>query len=204
MEARSHAIITGLFTILLGIALAATFVWFRGDAHKYTEFIVVSKLAVNGLYPQATVRFRGVYVGEDEDSLYAQEQANSLIDLGADVLLDVGDEAPIGALTMAKERGKWGIGSGLDQYQALPGERTILLTSAVKRPDTAVYAFLEQMRQGDLSGTSVEVGTLENGGVGLAPYHDTDRQIPDWLKQEVAEIEEAIQEGKLDTGLQLP
>jgi basic membrane protein A and related proteins len=151
-----------------------------------------------------TVRFRGVYVGEDEDSLYAQEQANSLIDLGADVLLDVGDEAPIGALTMAKERGKWGIGSGLDQYQALPGERTILLTSAVKRPDTAVYAFLEQMRQGDLSGTSVEVGTLENGGVGLAPYHDTDRQIPDWLKQEVAEIEEAIQEGRLDTGLQLP
>jgi phospholipid/cholesterol/gamma-HCH transport system substrate-binding protein len=80
MEARSHAIITGLFTILLGIALAATFVWFRGDAHKYTEFIVVSKLAVNGLYPQATVRFRGVEVGKVENiSLDTRDARNILI-----------------------------------------------------------------------------------------------------------------------------
>ena len=31
MESRSYALLTGLFTILLGMALAATFVWFRGD-----------------------------------------------------------------------------------------------------------------------------------------------------------------------------
>jgi hypothetical protein len=31
MESRAYALLTGLFTILLGIALAATFIWFRAD-----------------------------------------------------------------------------------------------------------------------------------------------------------------------------
>jgi basic membrane protein A len=151
-----------------------------------------------------TVRFRGVYVDEGQDGLYAQEQANSLIDLGADVLLDVGDQAPVGALTMAGERGKWGIGSDLDRYQALPDERDILLTSAVKRLDNAVYSFLEQMVQGGVAAGSVEAATLANGGVGLAPYHDAEGEIPAWIKEGVAEIEAAIQEGTLGTGLQIP
>jgi basic membrane protein A len=151
-----------------------------------------------------TVRFRGVYIGEAEGILNAQEQANSLIDLGADVLLEVSDQAPLGALTRAKERGKWGIGSDLDRYETLTEGRDILLTSAVKHLDNAVYSFLELMTQGGVSGGLVEMGTLENGGVGLAPYHDTDRQIPDSIKQEVAEIQEAIRKGSLSTGLQVP
>ena len=64
MESRSYALLTGLFTILLGIALAGTFVWFRGDTRQYNDYVVISTLAVNGLYPQAAVRYRGVEVGK--------------------------------------------------------------------------------------------------------------------------------------------
>ena len=64
MESRSYALLTGLFTILLGIALAGIFVWFRGDNREYTEYVVVSTFAVNGLFPQASVRYRGVEVGK--------------------------------------------------------------------------------------------------------------------------------------------
>jgi basic membrane protein A len=152
----------------------------------------------------AAVGFRGVYVDEGEDSLYAREQANSLIDLGADVLLDVGNAEPVGALTMAHERGKRGIGSDLDRYRPQSEGRSSVLTSAVKHTDTAIFSFLEQMVQQSATDGSAAVGTLENGGVGLASYHDAESQIPDWLKQEVAAIEEAIREGSLDTGLQLP
>ena len=67
MESRSYALLTGLFTILLGIALAATFVWFRGDTKSYSNYLVVSKFPVSGLNRQATVRFRGVEVGKVED-----------------------------------------------------------------------------------------------------------------------------------------
>ena len=67
MESRSYALFTGLFTILLGIALAMSFIWFRGDSKSYSNYVVVSKFPVNGLNRQAAVRFRGVEVGRVED-----------------------------------------------------------------------------------------------------------------------------------------
>jgi len=67
MESRSFALLTGLFTILLGIALAATFVWFRGDTRTYNSYLVISKFPVTGLNRQAAVRFRGVEIGRVDD-----------------------------------------------------------------------------------------------------------------------------------------
>jgi phospholipid/cholesterol/gamma-HCH transport system substrate-binding protein len=67
MESRSYALLTGLFTILLGISLAATFIWFRGDTKSYSRYLVVSTFPVNGLNRQAAVRFRGVEIGKVED-----------------------------------------------------------------------------------------------------------------------------------------
>jgi phospholipid/cholesterol/gamma-HCH transport system substrate-binding protein len=67
MESRSYALFTGLFTILLGIALAVSFAWFRGDSKSYSNYLVVSKFPVNGLNRQAAVRFRGVEVGKVDD-----------------------------------------------------------------------------------------------------------------------------------------
>lgn len=67
MESRSYALLTGLFTILLGIALAATYVWFRGDSKSFSNYLVVSTFPVNGLNRQAAVRFRGVEIGKVDD-----------------------------------------------------------------------------------------------------------------------------------------
>jgi phospholipid/cholesterol/gamma-HCH transport system substrate-binding protein len=80
MESRSYALLTGLFTILLGIALAATFIWFRGDTRNYSDYLVVSTFPVNGLNRQATVRFRGVEIGKVEDiSIDPRDSKNILI-----------------------------------------------------------------------------------------------------------------------------
>ena len=53
---------------------------------------------------------------------------------------------------------------------------------------------------GEFPGGSVYVGTLENGGVGLAPYHDFEEEVPAELKAEVEAIQEAIAAGELSTG----
>ena len=80
MESRSYALLTGLFTILLGMAFAATFVWFRGDTKTYSDYLVVSKFPVNGLNRQAAVRFRGVEIGKVDDiSVDSQDSKNILI-----------------------------------------------------------------------------------------------------------------------------
>ena len=85
MESRSYALLTGLFTILLGMALAATFVWFRGDTKSYRDYLVVSKFPVNGLNRQAAVRFRGVEIGKVDDiSVDSQDSKNILIRVALD------------------------------------------------------------------------------------------------------------------------
>ena len=79
MESRSYALLTGLFTILLGIALAAAFIWFRGDTRLHNDYVVVSKFTVNGLYPQATVRYRGVEVGKVEEVALDEKDPRSIL-----------------------------------------------------------------------------------------------------------------------------
>jgi phospholipid/cholesterol/gamma-HCH transport system substrate-binding protein len=64
MEERAHAIIAGLFTILLIIAVIAAYWWLSGTGSERNDYYVVSDQPVTGLNAQATVKFRGVSVGQ--------------------------------------------------------------------------------------------------------------------------------------------
>jgi basic membrane protein A len=146
------------------------------------------------------VKFSGVYVGDFEAGDQGKIVGNSLIDEGADVIFGVGGKTGNGGLAAAKERGKWGIGVDVDQYYTLPNEKDILITGTMKRLDNAVFGVTEAVLNDEFPGGGVYVGTLENGGVGLAPYHDFEDQIPDELKKEVEAIIEGIKAGEIDTG----
>lgn len=67
MENRSHALIAGLFVILLSAAMAITAIWLSGETADHAHYILMSEGSVSGLNPQAAVRFRGVKVGKVED-----------------------------------------------------------------------------------------------------------------------------------------
>jgi basic membrane protein A and related proteins len=146
------------------------------------------------------VGFSGVYVGDFEAADQGKIVGNSLIDEGADVIFGIGGKTGNGGLSAAKERGKWGVGVDVDQYNTLPNEKDILLTSTIKRLDNAVFGVVEALQNDEFPGGGTYVGTLDNGGVGLAPYHDFEDQIPDELKQEVDAIIEGIIAGEIDTG----
>jgi phospholipid/cholesterol/gamma-HCH transport system substrate-binding protein len=97
MESRSYALLTGLFTILLGVALAATFMWFRGDPKSYSSYLVVSTFPVNGLNRQATVRFRGVEIGKVEDISIDPQDSKSIL-----IQVVLNDSVPITSGTFAQ------------------------------------------------------------------------------------------------------
>ena len=64
MESRAHAIVAGLFTVLLGIGIVLAALWFSRENYDHVTYVLESKYSVSGLNPQAPVRLRGVQIGK--------------------------------------------------------------------------------------------------------------------------------------------
>ena len=166
------------------------------------QFIVAYEAGVkyyNEKYGK-NVQFLGVYVGDFEAPDQGKVQGNSLIDEGVDVILGCGGKTGNGGLAAAKERGKLGIGVDVDQYYTLPNEKDILVTSTMKRLDKAVFGVIKTAAEGNFGGGTNYVATMENEGVGLAPFHDMEAQVPDNIKADVEQIQADIIAGKIWTG----
>ena len=67
MENRAHALAAGLFTLVLGVALAAVGMWFSKDEVKLIPYALATTSPVTGLKVEAPVRYRGVDVGKVDD-----------------------------------------------------------------------------------------------------------------------------------------
>jgi phospholipid/cholesterol/gamma-HCH transport system substrate-binding protein len=67
MENRAHALVAGLFMILLGIASVAAFWWLGHPRQAVNRYILETGGNVTGLNMQAPVRYRGIRAGRVED-----------------------------------------------------------------------------------------------------------------------------------------
>lgn len=97
MENRSHALMAGVFTLLLGLAAVAAIFWFgdtREDSNTYT---VVTHRNVTGLSLQAQVRYRGIGVGKVESILLDPADARTTL-----IRINVRNGIPITQGTTAK------------------------------------------------------------------------------------------------------
>jgi basic membrane protein A len=148
---------------------------------------------------------KGTYVGDFEAPDQGKAAGSSLLDEGVDIIFGVGGKTGNGGLVAVRERADTGanvagIGVDVDQYFTLPTEKGILLTSVEKRLDNAVFNTVEAAAEGNFGGGGVYVGTLENEGVGLAPYHDWADRVPQELQTEVDALGQGIIAGTIDTG----
>ena len=62
--------------------------------------------------------------------------------------------------------------------------------------DVTVLSVIESVKSGSYSG-GVTVGTLENGGVGIAPYHDLSSEVSSELASEVEALRKGIISGSI-------
>lgn len=171
---------------------------------KVFEIGFTNGLAYYNQQKGADVQISGTYVGDFEAPDQGKAAANSLLDEGVDVLFGAGGKTGNGALVAVRERSEQGkdvagIGVDVDQYYTLPQEAPILLTSIEKRLANAVFGVIEQTLNGNFQNCGVYVGTLENDGVGLAPFHDWEDRVPNELQSELEEIRQAIIAGEIDT-----
>lgn len=64
MENKSHALLAGIFVLILMVAAAAAAIWIGRKNITYESFELLSRLPVGGLSIQSQVRYQGMSVGQ--------------------------------------------------------------------------------------------------------------------------------------------
>ncbi len=64
----------------------------------------------------------------------------------------------------------------------------------MKNADVVVYNYQKSIAAGSVKG-GVSTGALQNGGVGVAPFHDWDSKIPADLKAQIQKASDGIKDG---------
>jgi len=150
-----------------------------------------------------TGSFTGGFVANPEASATAQ----SIIAQGVDVILPVGGPIYQSALAAIKDcqtnstlacygRDIALIGVDQDIFYSDPTTQDFALTSILKKIDIAVRDSVLASAQGGWDPTPY-VGTLANDGVGLAPFHNFEEQIPQDVRDKVEQLRQDIIAGNV-------
>jgi basic membrane protein A and related proteins len=139
----------------------------------------------------------GSFVGGDNpwgDPAKGEQLAKTLLDQGVDIVHPVAGATGNGSIKAMLNAGKWAIGVDTDQAISLSEYAKAILTSAEKVIDVAVLDTINKNAGGDKGGENF-IGTLENKGVRLSPFHDFDTQIDAGLKTEIDQLSADIASG---------
>jgi basic membrane protein A and related proteins len=155
----------------------------------------------------STEKQMGLFTRDFQSIPAGYRMASRLYRGGADVVFPVAGLSSYGAVYSAvtsSKRFRLVIGVDVDFYQVLintPGAKDVLLTSVLKRVDVAVKGAIARADRGEFKG-GLYVGTLENGGVGIAPFYGLAERVegsnPN-IETELEEITQAIINGCLPT-----
>jgi basic membrane protein A len=144
----------------------------------------------------------GLFTGNFDSLDDGKAFAKNLNDEGADIVMPVAGKVGQGSAALAAELGPDAlkiIGVDTDQYDTDPDHKGIFLTSVLKQVNATTKEAVTEAFKGSFKG-GVIVGTLESGGVGLAPFHDFDSAVPDDLKAELDTIKAGIIDGSIKVG----
>ena len=141
----------------------------------------------------------GSMIGNFSDTEAGRTTTEQFIASGADVILPVAGPVGAGSLNAASQNeGVSVIWVDSDGYLQASNEETknLILTSVIKQIGTAVYDTIAQAAD---EGFSAEpyVGTLENGGVNLAPLHDFEATVDPALVTKIDDLRKMIVSGEL-------
>jgi len=141
-------------------------------------------------------------VGAIGDSLQSSRSARQIVTdyfaVSCDVLFTVSHTINLWLASMAQDHELAVIGTDVDWFVIAPEWGGIWLTSVQKNLDQALFDTIAALTADELIMGEHYTGTLANGGVGLAPFHFWGDKIPDDLKVELEEINQALVVGKLE------
>ncbi|MDF3835267.1 MlaD family protein [Cupriavidus basilensis] len=167
MENKSHAFLAGVFTIGLAILVMFAIFWFSSDHAVRVPYDLITRSTVNGLGPQADVKYRGLDVGKVVSIRFDPAVPGQII-----VRISVNQDTPITSTTYATLgfQGVTGIGYvQLDDTTAqegggAPSPRLQTSAKSVARIAMRAGFFEELEKRGDSLLTQLEtiMGSLND------------------------------------------
>lgn len=110
------------------------------------------------------VEYIGDDVGAFNDPVKGQALSTKMYDDGAEIVYHASGASGAGLFNAAVEAGKLAIGVDSDQYlTASPEQQPLILTSMLKRVDTATYNAIQQVGDGSFAAGPVVFGMAEDG-----------------------------------------
>nr|WP_218849159.1 BMP family ABC transporter substrate-binding protein [Nocardioides perillae] len=140
----------------------------------------------------------GSFTGGFEANPAATETARQIINQDVDVILPVGGPIYQGALTAIADAGRDValIGTDADLFETDPNTQEVVLTSILKNMSDSTYQAVTASAEGEID-FAPYVGTLEDGGVDIAPLHNYEDQVSDTVMAELDEIRAGIIDGSI-------
>ncbi|MGP9539057.1 BMP family lipoprotein [Brachybacterium sp. AOP43-C2-M15] len=140
----------------------------------------------------------GSIVGTFEDQSKGKAVSDEFYNAGADIVMPVAGPVGAGTLASAKEGDDrkviWVDADGYETNSSDEDAQSVILTSVMKEMTVGVEDVIAGAASGEFDSTPY-VGTLENGGVGLAPFHDFEEDVPADLTEELDSLEQEIIDG---------
>ncbi len=130
------------------------------------------------------------YADSFVDPAKCRRVALSQLAKGAGIVFDVAGDCGRGTLAAAKSKGRWAIGVDFDRSSLGPH----ILTSAVKRYDTAVFELIRTVVDGDLRPGRDYPQTAGNGAFSLGRFSPV---VPQAIREQVRGVARDVAAGRI-------
>jgi len=141
----------------------------------------------------------GIFTGNFSNNEDGFNLGKNMTDQGADIIFPVAGKLGVGTAKVAAGfANTFIIGVDSDWYYSTPEYRNVFLTSVMKNMDITTFSVIEAAVLGNFRG-STYTGSLANGGVGLAPFHDLEKLVPSVLIAELEKVQALIISGEIRT-----
>ncbi|GAB3756178.1 BMP family ABC transporter substrate-binding protein [Zhihengliuella somnathii] len=140
------------------------------------------------------------FVGNFSDTVKAKQISENFLSSGVDVIMPVAGplgQATVDAVNESASESDAVVWVDTDGYEYANGGDTAVLTSVMKKMGLTVFESIEMDVNGEFK-SEAYVGTLENGGVGLAPFYDFEDDLPEGTVEELDALKEQIIAGEID------
>jgi basic membrane protein A and related proteins len=142
----------------------------------------------------------GLFTGDFENQANGRATTEQLLDGGADIIMPVAGPVGLGSIEAIEAGGgdEKIIWVDTDGCVSVEESCDMFLTSVMKNMDVAVHDTTVAAAEDEFEG-GLYTGTLENEGVGIAPFHDNEDMVPAEVQDRVDELTEEIIAGEIET-----